>query len=432
MSLCRFLVSCILIGCLGTAAFAQPARSTFSSFGVGQFVEPAQAHAQGMAGVGVSNPQFWFLNNVNPALLVFNNFTSFQAGIIGESLTASDGEFSQNSQDGNMNYLMLGFSVRPSRRHPTMSRWSMSLSLSPYSVVDYGFSYVVPVENSPGTALFSERGSGGINQLSWSHGIGITKFLSAGFKANYLFSSINNDFGKTVNLSADQLVILTSNTHKRYTFKDYTFTGGLSLHLDSLGADLYRFNLGAVYNLDANVRTEYFETLERFTTGGVPLSTDTLFVSQLGDTFIPGSLAFGMSFGRGEQWAFGIDGKLSDFTNFNAFEKTPTPTQLGWKVAAGLEVTPDPSSISSFLKRMTYRAGVSFEESPFLVNGNPLRDFGINFGLSTPVARFSSVDLALRWGSRGNIADNTIEEQYFKIYFGITFNDRWFNKRRFD
>lgn len=81
---------------------------------------------------------------------------------------------------------------------------------------------------------------------------------------------------------------------------------------------------------------------------------------------------------------------------------------------------------------MTYRTGVSIEESPYLINGKPLKDLGINFGLSLPVSRVSSLDLAVRWGKRGNVSDNTIEETYFKIYFGVTFNDQWFIKRRFD
>jgi len=419
----------LFIGAVLTAglapAYAQPARSTFSAFGVGEMQDPVQPNLQVMADVGISNPQYWYINNLNPALLVNNTYTTFQAGIVGESRSATDGQRTQDSQDGNMNYLILAFPIK-------FGKWSTALSLSPYSSVDYGFSYVVPIENTTQSALFTESGSGGINQLSWSHGISVFKFLSIGVRANYLFSSIENNIGKTVNLSTDQVVILTSNTYKRYNYNDYSFAGGISLHLDSIGAKEYRFNLGAVYNLDANIRTDYFETLQRTTQNGANLGKDTLVNSQLGYTFIPGSLAVGLSFGRRQIWSFGIDGKLTDFTDFSAFEKSPTPTQVGWKVAAGLEVTPDPTSLSSFMKRMTYRTGVSFEESPFLVSNNPLTDFGINFGISAPVSRVSSVDLGLRWGRRGNIADNTIEEQYFKIYFGITFNDRWFIKRRFD
>ena len=80
---------------------------------------------------------------------------------------------------------------------------------------------------------------------------------------------------------------------------------------------------------------------------------------------------------------------------------------------------------------MTYRTGISYDKYPYLINGMPVKDFGINFGFTMPVNR-SSLDFALKVGKRGNLQDNTIEENYFKIYFGVTFNDQWFIRRRFD
>ncbi len=81
---------------------------------------------------------------------------------------------------------------------------------------------------------------------------------------------------------------------------------------------------------------------------------------------------------------------------------------------------------------MTYRTGINYDNYPYLINGNMVKDFGVNFGFSMPVSRVSSLDFAFKAGKRGNLVDNTIEENYFKIYFGMTFNDQWFIKRRFD
>ena len=92
-------------------------------------------------------------------------------------------------------------------------------------------------------------------------------------------------------------------------------------------------------------------------------------------------------------------------------------------MALGTEFTPDVVALGSYLKRITYRTGVSYDKYPYLINGVPLKDFGINFGFSMPVSRV---------GKRGNVKDNTIEENYFKFYFGATFNDQWFVRRRFD
>jgi hypothetical protein len=38
------------------------------------------------------------------------------------------------------------------------------------------------------------------------------------------------------------------------------------------------------------------------------------------------------------------------------------------------------------------------------------------------------MDLALKVGKRGNKKENVLEESYFTLYFGITFNDQWFIK----
>ena len=60
-----------------------------------------------------------------------------------------------------------------------------------------------------------------------------------------------------------------------------------------------------------------------------------------------------------------------------------------------------------------------------------MQDLGINFGLSLPM-HGSSVDIGLKAGKRGDVKLNTIAENYIKLYFGVTFNDQWFIKRKFD
>jgi len=60
-----------------------------------------------------------------------------------------------------------------------------------------------------------------------------------------------------------------------------------------------------------------------------------------------------------------------------------------------------------------------------------VRDYGATFGLSIPAGR-SSLDIAAKFGKRGNVSTTLLEENYFRIFFGITFNDQWFIKRKFD
>ena len=122
---------------------------------------------------------------------------------------------------------------------------------------------------------------------------------------------------------------------------------------------------------------------------------------------------------------------LQDWSTFKDVNGRNDGMQQSWRVALGGEITPDQFATENYFKRLTYRAGVSMQQEPFLANGNPVQDLGINFGLSMPAGR-SSLDLAFRYGKRGDKAENLLEESYFKIFFGITFNDQWFIKRRFD
>ena len=421
---CAFLLTAF---CSGNV-FAQASRSPFSAFGIGEYYGGATANQQGMAGVGVSNPQYLYLNNLNPALLVFNGLggiTTFQAGILGEQRTVQNANTKETAKGGNLNYMLLGFPIKA-------GKWVTSIGLMPYTSTRYRFRYTETIPGTTDTTNFEESGTGGINQVAWSHGIAIHKYISLGARASYLYSSIENSFKNTVQLSDQQTVIFAPEINQRYYYRGFAFTGALSVHIDSLFKSNYRFNFGAVYDLKSTLRTDYLQTLTRLDQTGVAISTDTLAVNDRGKTTIPSVLSAGISFGKGNQWVFAVDGRFTDYSSFGFFENQQAPTSKGWRVAAGFELTPNPNSLSSYLKIITYRTGVSMEEYPYLINGNALRDFGTNFGLSLPVSRGCSVDLSGRWGKRGNIDTNTIEEKYFKIYFGVTFNDRWFIKRRFD
>ena len=75
---------------------------------------------------------------------------------------------------------------------------------------------------------------------------------------------------------------------------------------------------------------------------------------------------------------------------------------------------------------------IILNELAYLANGNTVKDLGISFGMSLPVSNYSSLDFAIKAGKKGDKTLNSIEENYIKLYFGITFMDRWFVKRRFD
>ena len=406
------------VGMAFVSAKGQAAYTPFSSFGIGDYYGNGLVHNQGMGGIGISNPQSWYVNNQNPALLVFNTLTSFSAGYLVESRTIRNSSIREKNTNGNINYLVLGLPIK-------RSKWTTSISLMPYTNVNYKLTYTQEIENSVNTVDVTETGSGGINQLSWAHGVTINRNISVGAKANYFFSSIDRRFVNQ--LSQVSATGIIPSIYTRQHFSDFNLTGGLSIRKDSLFKKNYRLNFGLVYDFKADIKTKYYEVVERNGT-----TQDTLANNNIRQTTLPQTLSVGLSFGKAEYWIFASDFTFLDYSQFRDINGSNPGTTQGWKWAVGGEFTPDPLSVSSYLKRMTYRTGVSLEKYPYLVNGNTLQDIAFNFGFSMPVSRVSNLDFGIKYGKRGDIKTNTVSENYFKVSLGVTFNDQWFIKRRFD
>lgn len=417
----------LLIFCVAfsSESFGQAASSPFSSLGIGDYFGNALTHNQGMAGVGYSQPQYWFINNQNPALLVFNTLTTIEAGVIVESRTIKSDSISQQEKGGNLNYLVMAF---PMKRN----KWTTSIGLMPFTNVDYRLQYLDDVEGSTAPVTVTEEGTGGLSQFYWSNGVRLTPDFSIGLKATYIFSSITNSYSNVVDVPNQPNPFLVVREDK-ISVSDFTFLGGVSYSKDSLWNGNYQLSIGAIYSFGADLNTDSDKKFSRLSLAGDTIQAYNL-TGEKGNITLPSGFGGGISISKGLKWSLGLDMYFQDWKKFKNVDGSNNNDKLSStqysKFALGGEFTPDYLSIS-YLKRITYRTGVSIENYPFLANDKQVKDFGINFGLSLPAGR-SNINLAFRTGTRGNKADNILQENYFKIFFGVTFNDQWFIKRKFD
>jgi len=430
----KFFFSLIFIA-FSSAAFGQAARTPFSTFGIGEPYGNALIQSQGMGGIGVSQPQFWSVNNQNPALLVYNYYTGFQTGALIESRTIKSDSISQKGVNGNLNYLVTAFPIKP-------GKWTTSVGLMPYTNVNYKLVYEEPVidNNNPNdppvdTAGVLERGDGGLTQLYWSNGVRVHKNFSVGLKATYLFGSVNTDYANELAVTNQPVPFIVGIEEQTYV-KDFMFSGGLSFSKDSLLKDDYRFSAGLVYSFATALNANKTTVIQRRSSSGNPVTSDTL-IADKGSINIPSSFTLGVSLSKGVRWAGGAEFSVQDWSQFKSINKEDEGLEKSWRISAGGEITPNQLA-NNYLKRITYRVGLSYEKNPFLVENpiesgvyNAVKDIGINFGFSLPTGR-SSLDWGFRIGKRGNKVETILEETYYKIYFGISFNDQWFIKRKFD
>src|SRR5262245_42709639 len=153
MSIVRKLSLLITVVISSVEVWGQAARSPFTTYGIGESYGNGLIHNQGNGGMGVAQPQYWYLNNANPALLVYNNYTVFEAGIVGEQRRIKGDTVNEKITGGNMNYLVTAFPIKP-------TKWTTSVGLMPYTNVDFAFSSTYNVGNTPVEVV--ESGSGGL------------------------------------------------------------------------------------------------------------------------------------------------------------------------------------------------------------------------------------------------------------------------------
>ncbi|HEX6225528.1 MAG TPA: hypothetical protein VFZ52_14020 [Chryseolinea sp.] len=428
MSAVRKCFLSIAVVLVAAKVWGQAAPSPFTDFGIGEAYGNSLIHNQGTGGLGVSHPQVWYLNNQNPALLVFNPLTVFQVGALYESRTVKADTLNEKNTGGNLNYLAVAFPIK-------LNKWSTSVGLMPYTNVNYKFNFPQDVLNRDGevvdTVTAVQSGSGGLTQLYWSNGVRVSKYMSVGLKATYLFGPIDNVSANFLDNTLNGATPYVINIAEKTNVTGFNFGVGYSYSQDSLGRkNDRRFSVGAVYNLSSKLKGKINRQIIRTTLSEDTVERYTLSVIN-GKVEVPSSFTVGVSYAKGINWMVGTEFFYQDWSPFKSVNRDDEGLNESWRFSLGGEYTVDPNAVENYLKRITFRAGFNMSRYPYLANNKPVNDFGINFGLSVPAGR-SSVDLAFKFGKRGNKDENILEESYFKIYLGLTFNDQWFIKRKFD
>ena len=407
-----------------SSVYGQVANSPFTSSGLGDINPTGLSNQLGMAGAGMALGDIRYINNQNPALLIKNGVYSFSAGMIGESRTLTDDSESDSGTGANLAYLVTTFPI-------SKGKWTSGVGLMPYTVVNYNFSSEERLPEDNAIIRKSEEGSGGINQLYWMNGIRINDIFSVGFKTTYLFSSITSNYIEDLIGTGISSVVYSPLVSQRDAYSGFMLSGSVALNKEVFNGIV--FGMGFNYDMQTDVGVKRLETIEQTIASGATITKDTIENEQRSTIFIPSAYSFGVSLTKPLKWALALDVRLQNWSDFENFDDRTGVLADQTRVSFGGEFTPDAYSVDSYLSRVTYRLGVAYEQTPYIEGDNQVNDFGINFGMSLPVGSISSLDLALQYGQRGDVGNNTISEEYFRMILGITFNDRfWFRKRKFD
>ncbi|WP_040281482.1 membrane protein [Psychroserpens damuponensis] len=409
--------------------------SPYSFYGIGSLKFKGTVENRSMGGlsiytdsihVNLRNPAAY----VGPDLTIWNNENRPVKFSIGAShnstnLEANSGEAEVSSTT--FDYLALSMPV---------GKFGFGIGLVPYTSVGY------KLEDTNDDVITNRySGDGGVNRAFFGLGYKITDKLSLGVDMNYNFGNIQNSAIEFV-YDEGELVQYQTRENNRSDLSGLNFNIGLTYK--TMINDKLELQAGLTYSPKSDLSSlneRSFSTIVISSQTGQEFVINevegNLEAQNLDETelTLPSRFSFGAGIGKPRAWFIGAEyttQNTSDFSNpIVSIENTNFVNASN--LSFGGFYIPNYNSFGSYWKRVTYRAGVRFENTGLEINDETINEFGMSFGVGLPVGNvFSNANLGVEFGKRGTTNQNLIQENFFRLQISLSLNDRWFEKRKYN
>lgn len=413
-------------------------NSPYSKYGIGVLRSESfnQNFALGGAGLGFRSNSS--LNLLNPASYSEISITTVEFGVTNNALWLSDGTQSQFQNNAYIDHIAFGFPV-------INNKWGMSFGMLPYSNVGYDYQNTDRVSLVEGDTIdlnYYYKGDGGLNKVYFGNAlkfrIDSTSNVSFGVNASLIFGSIN----------ADKKVVYGNLPSSYNTWQitkssvaDFNFDAGIQYQKTFINAKDEKYNLiiGATYTLGRELKSKDSDLIRTFA-GNIEFGTakDTILNvdEQAGIIELPSQIGAGIAFEKQNKWTVLVDYKTTAWDKVQNSEPNLYQYKMSHSINGGFEFVPKYDAFNNYFKRIKYRIGARYKTSYLTINDKDINEYGITFGLSLPMKRTDSaipgLNFGIEYGKRGTTDAGLVEEKFVNFNFGITINDRWFIKRKYD
>ncbi len=149
---------------------------------------------------------------------------------------------------------------------------------------------------------------------------------------------------------------------------------------------------------------------------------------------VPKKHVYGVGLGNINKWFLGaqIEKRFSsnfknEFLDINNVEYRDSES-----ISIGASYIPEYTSLTSFWKRVVYRFGIKNEKKSIIVNNLPINQFSLNLGVGLPLAGLSKANVGIEFGQIGEENNLIVKENYFSLRLGLSLNDIWFIRRKYN
>ncbi len=403
-----FIISFILFG---SVALAQ-SSSAYTRYGIGNVDYTYSARAFGLAHTGTAMLNRDYVEILNPASWAALKLTRIEFSLILNGVNLSDANQTAFYSDADFKGFTFAF--------PISSKYGIGFAsgLIPYSRVSYQV-----VERNTNTPPFisdyttTYEGKGGLSRLFMGATVSFADWVF-GATAEYYFGTLRY----ISKIDFDVITYNPANLELDYRPRGFGSTVGLiSQNFASL------FNSKTISNLRIGVSANIIDELVMDTLLTISRRTvpDTL---GYGETTmkIPVRLAAGITMGITQKYVVNIDYIYQPWSQFNIGGVASGSLRDVNKISAAFEYIPTNLSGSSAWEQIQLRAGLSYEQTQYRINGVDINQYSVFAGFSYPLGIGNSLDVGFEYSDRGTTESGLIREQFFRINVGLTFGELWF------
>ena len=411
----RFIVIVALISAFAAEA-QENVSSPYSYYGIGLTNFQGTVENRSMGGLSIFSDSI-HMNLQNPASYGRLKLTNYAVGASHDRIKLESETASDNAKISSLDYLALGF--------PISDKVGIGLGIMPYTSVGYR---ILDVEDNAANLL---SGRGGMNKVFLSAGYLVNENLSLGIDANYNFGNFQN----TQSINREEFQYGTTDIN-RSDIKGFTLNFGANYQRDI--SENLTLHVASTYAPAMNLDSENFRSISTVDfSGGTGRVIDVQELDLRESQFeFPSKLTFGAGIGQSNKWFVGAEYTnigSSSYQDSFSFRGDDGEFEDASQFSVGGFYIPKYNSFTSYLERVVYRAGFRYDETGLIVNGESINEFGMSFGLGLPVGQlFSNANLGIELGRRGTKDAGLIQENFLRLSIGLSLNDKWFTKRKFD
>ena len=407
-------VFCIVFSITASAQLGT--SSPYSRFGLGDLQGNVFPEYNALGGGATALSSSNSVNPSNPA-----SYTSFKAnsflfstGGLHKTTRIQNSTDKQIANNSAFSHLTIAF--------PISRKLGASIGMLPYSNIGYTLNARDDEENTDMTY----SGDGGISKVYFGGAYEPFKGFSLGVNASYLFGGLN----RRKKLDYDDESYFDARSNSSINLKGYYYELGLMYKKELANEKQVTFGLTA--NNNSSIRAKQTNIVETIAGANEIIKDTALSSMNPGVINLPQYISAGLSYRDGEKWLLIADYSMQNWENYSLFDERDVLNN-SMRLSGGMQYTPEFNSVTKYYKRMQYRLGAAYSNTPLMLNDTQLKEMSVSFGFGIPVRKSrTKYDISLTLGQRGTTDNNLIKEQFVKFGLSVSYDGIWFVKRKYD